>query len=83
MIPFGFPEGRVGSLVDDQGRYYKPLQDGARGEKEVLFYNRLHADTTVPPEVMKFFPKFYGTVEIEVPNADHPVNILSHSNFIH
>lgn len=68
-----FEEGRVGSLVDDQGRYYKPLQDGARGEKEVVFYNRLNADTTVPPEVMKFFPKFYGTVEIEVPNADHPV----------
>jgi hypothetical protein len=24
-----FEDGRVGSLVDDSGRFYKPLQDGA------------------------------------------------------
>jgi 1D-myo-inositol-tetrakisphosphate 5-kinase/inositol-polyphosphate multikinase len=64
-----FEDGRVGSLVDDSGRFYKPLQDGARGDKEVLFYNRFWSDTTVPPAIQKFFPKFYGTAEIDSTNT--------------
>lgn len=68
-----FEDGRVGSLIDDSGRFYKPLQDGSRGDKEVLFYNRFWADTTIPPAVQKFFPKFYGTIEINTPNADGAV----------
>jgi len=49
------------------------LQDGARGDKEVNFYNKFWSDPNVPPSVQKFFPKFYGTIEIETPNADGEV----------
>jgi hypothetical protein len=66
--------------MDDSGRFYKPLQDGARGDKEVNFYNKFWSDPNVPPSVQKFFPKFYGTIEIETPNADGEVNILNRDN---
>ncbi|KAG0603849.1 hypothetical protein M758_10G125300 [Ceratodon purpureus] len=68
-----FEDGRVGSLIDDSGRFYKPLQDGTRGDKEVNFYNRFWSDPSVPPSVQKFFPKFFGTTEIEAPNGSGTV----------
>jgi len=64
-----FEEGRVGSLVDDSGRFYKPLQDGARGDKETLFYDKIWSDTAVPPAVKAFFPHFYGTINIDAPDG--------------
>jgi 1D-myo-inositol-tetrakisphosphate 5-kinase/inositol-polyphosphate multikinase len=70
-------DGRVGSLVDDSGRFYKPLQDGSRGDKEVHFYERLWADKNIPPSVQKFFPKFYGTIGIDAPDGSGPINILN------
>ena len=69
-------EGRVGSLIDDSGRFYKPLQDGERGDKEVNFYNTFWSDPNVPPSIQKFFPKFHGTTKIETPNGGGQVNIL-------
>ena len=69
-------EGRVGSLIDDSGRFYKPLQDGERGDKEVNFYNTFWSDPNVSPSIQKFFPKFHGTTEIETPNGGGRVNIL-------
>ena len=70
-------DGRVGSLVDDSGRFYKPLQDGSRGDKEVHFYERLWADKSIPPSVQKFFPKFHGTIGIDAPDGSGPINILN------
>ncbi len=68
-------DGRVGSLVDDSGRFYKPLQDGARGDKETLFYDKIWSDTAVPPAVKAFFPHFYGTINIDAPDGSS-INIL-------
>jgi 1D-myo-inositol-tetrakisphosphate 5-kinase/inositol-polyphosphate multikinase len=70
-----FEEGRVGSLVDDSGRFYKPLQDGARGDHETLFYDKIWSDTAVPPAVKAFFPHFYGTINIDAPDGSS-INIL-------
>lgn len=36
-----FEAGKEGSLVDDLGHFYKPLQPGARGERELAFYRRV------------------------------------------
>ncbi|GMH36539.1 hypothetical protein BSKO_04407 [Bryopsis sp. KO-2023] len=36
-----FEAGKEGSLVDDLGHFYKPLQPGPRGERELAFYKRL------------------------------------------
>lgn len=33
-----FEEGKAGSLVDDAGHFYKPLQHGPRGDRELRFY---------------------------------------------
>jgi len=68
-----FEDGRVGSLVDDSGRFYKPLQNGSRGDNEVHFYERLWADKSIPPSVQKFFPKFYGTIGIDAPDGSGPI----------
>ncbi|XP_074286346.1 inositol polyphosphate multikinase beta-like [Silene latifolia] len=57
--------GKLGPLIDDSGRFYKPLQSGERGSHEVAFYESFSADTSVPDNVRKFFPKFYGTQSIE------------------
>lgn len=57
-----FDEGRLGSLVDDDGKFYKPLQGGDRGDKETAFYETLWGDNNVPDNVKKIFPMFYGTV---------------------
>jgi 1D-myo-inositol-tetrakisphosphate 5-kinase/inositol-polyphosphate multikinase len=70
-----FEEGRVGSLVDDSGRFYKPLQTGARGDKETQFYDKIWSDTAVPPAVKAFFPHFYGTIDIDAPDGSS-INIL-------
>eukprot|EP00803_Ostreobium_quekettii_P007438 evm.model.scf_2245.3 EVM.evm.TU.scf_2245.3 scf_2245:14533-15775(+) len=35
-----FENGKAGSLVDDFGRFYKPLQAGGRGKRELEFYAR-------------------------------------------
>eukprot|EP00891_Asterochloris_glomerata_P004565 jgi/Astpho2/4565/Aster-00147 len=33
-----FEEGKAGSLVDEQGHFYKPVQNGPRGRREREFY---------------------------------------------
>ena len=33
-----FERGKAGSLIDDVGHFYKPLQPGPRGEREETFY---------------------------------------------
>eukprot|EP00887_Chlorella_sp_A99_P006763 scaffold3.g6763.t1 len=36
-------DGKAGSLVDDRGHFYKPLQQGPRGDREREFYESLAA----------------------------------------
>ncbi|XP_024521079.1 inositol polyphosphate multikinase beta [Selaginella moellendorffii] len=67
-----FEEGHVGSLVDDSGWFYKPLQDGARGEREIEFYQQFWSDERVPDEIKEFFPKFRGSVLVDTANSPTP-----------
>ncbi|KAL9239818.1 hypothetical protein vseg_014101 [Gypsophila vaccaria] len=57
--------GKLGPLIDDSGRFYKPLQSGERGAKEAAFYESFSSDTHVPDHIRRFFPKYYGTQSIE------------------
>ncbi|XVE56472.1 hypothetical protein DITRI_Ditri04bG0012900 [Diplodiscus trichospermus] len=57
--------GKLGPLVDDSGRFYKPLQDDERGSKELSFYESFSSDTRVPDHIRRFFPLFYGTQLLE------------------
>ncbi|GMI75680.1 INOSITOL POLYPHOSPHATE KINASE 2 BETA, inositol polyphosphate kinase 2 beta [Hibiscus trionum] len=60
-------DGNLGPLIDDSGRFYKPLQDGERGTKELGFYHSLSSvsDTRVPDHIRRFFPGFYGSQVLE------------------
>ncbi|KAL1533252.1 inositol polyphosphate multikinase [Salvia divinorum] len=53
--------GRLGPLVDDSGRFYKPLQGDERGANEVSFYTSFSSNTKIPDHITRFFPKFDGT----------------------
>eukprot|EP00850_Spirogloea_muscicola_P010044 SM000058S18474 [mRNA] locus=s58:13034:15603:- [translate_table: standard] len=52
-----FEEGRRGSLVDESGRFYKPLQGGERGDQETSFYEKIQADESVPKNILPYFPR--------------------------
>lgn len=58
-------EGTIGPLIDDSGRFYKPLQSDDRGSKEVAFYTLFSSKTEIPSHIRKFFPLYYGTQLIE------------------
>ncbi|KAE8719693.1 Inositol polyphosphate multikinase beta [Hibiscus syriacus] len=58
-------DGNLGPLVDDSGRFYKPLQENERGTKELAFYRSLSSDTLVPDHIRRFFPVFYGSQLLE------------------
>ncbi|KAL5546679.1 hypothetical protein UlMin_006366 [Ulmus minor] len=57
--------GMLGPLIDNSGNFYKPLQSGERGTKEVEFYTSLSSNTKIPDNIRKFFPTYYGTKLIE------------------
>lgn len=73
---------KLGPVVDESGRFYKPLQSGERGLKEVAFYEALRSDKTFPDHIRCFFPIFYGTQLLEVSNGSgtHPHLILQDLN---
>lgn len=57
--------GKLGPLVDNSGRFYKPLQGDERGSNEVSFYASFSSDTRIPVHIRRFFPNFYGTQLVE------------------
>lgn len=57
--------GQLGPLIDDSGRFYKPLQDEVRGSKEVKFYESFSSNPNVPDHIRRYFPVFYGTKLLE------------------
>ncbi|CAN4118096.1 unnamed protein product [Withania somnifera] len=57
--------GKLGPLVDESGHFYKPLQGGERGSKEVAFYRSLSTNCGIPEHIQRFFPTFYGTQLVE------------------
>ncbi|MQL87368.1 hypothetical protein Taro_019911 [Colocasia esculenta] len=64
--------GQLGPLVDDSGRFFKPLQDGGRGSKELSFYRSFSSDPRVPKNIRRFFPVFHGTEVVEASDGSGP-----------
>ncbi|KAG2262834.1 hypothetical protein Bca52824_069913 [Brassica carinata] len=58
-------DGKPGPLVDDKGRFFKPLQGDSRGEIEVKFYESFSSNTEVPDHIRRYFPAYHGTQAVE------------------
>jgi len=65
--------GKMGSLVDGCGRFYKPLQPGARGMNELNFYRKVSSPEflennededqwSLKMELRRFVSRFFGSV---------------------
>uniref|UniRef100_A0A5B6ZWL5 Inositol polyphosphate multikinase n=2 Tax=Davidia involucrata TaxID=16924 RepID=A0A5B6ZWL5_DAVIN len=70
--------GQLGPLIDDSGRFYKPLQSDERGSSEVAFYTSFSSNTRIPDHICRFFPVFYGTQLLEASDGSglHPHLVL-------
>ncbi|VVB17622.1 unnamed protein product [Arabis nemorensis] len=62
-------DGKLGPLVDDEGRFYKPLQGDARGENEAKFYESFSLNKEVPDHIHRYFPVYHGTQLVEASNG--------------
>lgn len=71
-------DGKLGPLIDDSGRFYKPLQKDERGSNEVAFYTSFQSNTKIPNHIRRFFPIFHGTRMLDASNGSglHPHLIL-------
>lgn len=80
--------GKMGSLVDGCGRFYKPLQPGSRGINELNFYRKVSSREFLENpedeeqwsnkmELLRFVPRFFGCVTL----ADRQYLILKDLNF--
>ncbi|XP_060972654.1 inositol polyphosphate multikinase beta-like [Cannabis sativa] len=71
-------KGIIGPLIDNSGRFYKPLQSNNRGSKEESFYKKFSSNTEIPNHIRKFFPTYYGTQHIEASDGSgqHPHLVL-------
>ncbi|KAM0066290.1 putative inositol-polyphosphate multikinase [Helianthus debilis subsp. tardiflorus] len=66
-----------GPLIDDSGRFYKPLQGDERGSAEVTFYDQFTSNTQIPDHIRKFFPIYYGTKVMQASDgSEHPHIVL-------
>ncbi|KAI7748289.1 hypothetical protein M8C21_017438 [Ambrosia artemisiifolia] len=69
--------GKLGPLIDDSGRFYKPLQGDNRGSEEVAFYESFSSNTNIPEHIRKFFPIYHGTKIMKASTgSDHPHIVL-------
>ncbi|CAL5196134.1 unnamed protein product [Lathyrus oleraceus] len=66
--------GIIGPLIDDSGKFYKPLQDDGRGSHELAFYTSLYSDPRIPSNILNLFPNFHGTQVVEASDGSglHP-----------
>ncbi|XP_020232615.1 inositol polyphosphate multikinase beta [Cajanus cajan] len=62
-------DGVLGPLVDDTGRFYKPLQNNDRGSRELSFYSSLSSHPSIP---LPFSPAFHGTKVVEASDGSGP-----------
>ncbi|KAL2478976.1 Inositol polyphosphate multikinase beta [Forsythia ovata] len=76
-------DGKLGPLVDDSGRFYKPLQGNKRGSNELAFYTSFSSNTRIPDHIRRFFPNFYGTQLVEASDGSglQPHLVLQDLNF--
>lgn len=68
--------GQLGPLIDESGRFYKPLQKAERGSREVEFYESFSSDVRVPDLTRNFFPKFFGTQILQASDGSGPCSHL-------
>ncbi|KAD4889175.1 hypothetical protein R6Q59_033954 [Mikania micrantha] len=69
--------GKLGPLIDNSGRFYKPLQGSNRGSEEVAFYESFSSNVNIPDSIRKFFPVYYGTEIVKASTgSDHPHMVL-------
>jgi len=54
-------DGASNPMMAGNGKIYKPLQTGSRGNRELEFYNTI---PTLAPQFVEFIPKCYGTQTI-------------------
>lgn len=57
--------GKLGPLVDDEGRFFKPLQGDSRGQQEAKFYESFSSNNKVPDHIHRYFPVCHGTQLVE------------------
>lgn len=76
-------DGKLGPLIDDLGRFYKPLQSNERGSNELTFYTSFSTNTRIPSPIRRFFPNFYGTQLVEASDGSslQPHLVLQDFNF--
>lgn len=76
-------DGKLGPLIDDSGRFYKPPQVDGRGSNEVTFYASFSSNTKIPDHIRKFFPNFHGTQLVEASDGSglKPHLVLQDLNF--
>ncbi|XP_004510840.1 inositol polyphosphate multikinase beta [Cicer arietinum] len=77
--------GVLGPLIDDTGKFYKPLQNDERGSNELAFYTSLNSDSRIPSKILNFFPSFHGTQILDASDGSglHPHLVMEDivSNF--
>lgn len=64
--------GQLGPLIDDSGRFYKPLQSKGRGLHELEFYTKFASLSEIPDHIRGFFPVFSGSKTIEASDGSGP-----------
>ena len=71
-------DGKLGPLIDDSGRFCKPLQGDERGSKEVAFYTSFSSNTKIMNNIRRFFTVFHGTQLLEAFDGSglHPHLVL-------
>ncbi|CAN8264743.1 unnamed protein product [Cochlearia groenlandica] len=62
-------DGKLGPLVDDKGRFFKPLQGDARGENEAKFYDSFSSNNKVPDHIRRYFPIYHGIELVQASNG--------------
>ncbi|CAF2090044.1 inositol polyphosphate multikinase beta [Brassica rapa] len=62
-------DGRLGPLVDGEGRFFKPFQSNGRGENEAKFYESFSSNKNVPDHIRGYFPVYHGTQVVEASNG--------------
>lgn len=71
-------DGILGPLIDDSGKFYKPLQSDERGSNELAFYTSLSSNPNIPKNILPFFPVFHGTQTVNASDGSglHPHIVL-------
>ncbi|KAK7317284.1 hypothetical protein RJT34_01375 [Clitoria ternatea] len=76
-------DGVLGPLVDDSGKFYKPLQNDDRGSTELAFYTSFTSHPIIPDTIRTFFPSFHGTKVLDASDGTGPHPHLVLEDLLH